>query len=60
MTKIRNVGGLIFLRGRWMKVIVTVRTTSDKVGQSLSLAVEDQDVMIQIPIEPLKDMVELK
>lgn len=60
MTKIRDVNGIIYLQNKGMKAKVTVRTTSDKLGKSLSLAVEEVGLMIIIPAEPVTDMVEVK
>ena len=60
MTKVKDVNGLVFLQNKCIKARVTVRTTSDKLGKSLSLAVEEVELMIHIPIEPVSDMVEVK
>ena len=60
MTKIRDVNGIVYLQNRGMKAKVTVRTTSDKSGKSLSLAIEEVGLMIVIPAEPVTDMVEVK
>ena len=38
-----------------MKCDVTVRMTSDKIGQSLSLCA--YNVMIEIPLEPIADII---
>lgn len=39
--------------------MVTVRATSDQHGQSLSLACDSDGIMIQVPLEPLQDIVRM-
>ena len=62
--KLRTIKGVIWLDSknglRAANALVTVRVTADKIRKSLSLTVEDMGLMIEIPIEPVEDMVEVK
>lgn len=60
MTKTRTVNGIVFLQYKGMTAPITVRATKDKLGQSISLAVDEVGLMIQIPVEPVKDIIEVK
>ena len=59
--KLRTVKGLIFYadkkKNHMAPALVTVRVSADKIGKSLSLAVEDMGLLIEIPVEPVEDMV---
>ena len=60
MTRTRDVTGIIFdiddMKAR--KCMVTVRVTSDKdFGKSLSL--NAYNIMIEIPLEPVSDYIEV-
>lgn len=62
--KLRTVKGLIFYADKknnhMAPALVTVRVSADKIGKSLSLAVEDMGLLIEIPVEPVEDMVEVR
>lgn len=63
--KLRTVKGLIFYADKKKKkhmspAVVTVRVSADEIGKSLSLAVEDMGLMIEIPVESVEDMVEVR
>lgn len=58
ITKKKTVKGVVFAFGKFQSADVTVRTTSDNYGQSLSLSV-DGSVMLQVPVEQVRDMVKL-
>ena len=58
ITKKKTVKGVLFDGKKFYSADVTVRTTSDNYGQSLSLSV-DGAVMLQIPMEQVRDMVKL-
>lgn len=60
MTRTKDVEGLFYGKGKIKPARVTVRATKDKLGESLSLAVEGLGVMIMIPVEPVKGMIEVK
>ena len=60
MTKLRDVNGIIYLQNKGSRAKITVRTTADERGKSLSLAVEELELMLFIPIEPVADMVDVK
>lgn len=38
---------------------VTVRTTADKAGKSMSFGIDEENLLISVPLEPLKDMIKL-
>ena len=56
-TEERDVAGLVSIPGNIAPMKITVRVTSDKLGESLSLAVDDVGLMMQIPLESVSDMV---
>lgn len=62
--KLRTVNGLIFYADKkktyMISELVTVRVSADEIDKSLSLAVENMGLMIEIPIEPVEDMVEVR
>lgn len=58
--KLRTVKGLIAYADKMAPALVTVRVSADKIGKSLSLAVEDMGLLIEIPVEPVEDMVEVR
>lgn len=60
MTKLREVQGMIVTPVGIRFGTVTLRVTKDAVGQSMSLADDKGGFMIQIPIEPVADLVEVK
>lgn len=51
---------MIFVKEKCAPAVVTLRATRDQLGQTVSLAVEDMDLMILIPVEPVKDILEVK
>lgn len=59
MRKYKSVKGLITdtTNMKPMPGVVTLRVTSDKIGKSLSL--QCANVMIQIPLEPVEDTIQL-
>ena len=60
MTKSREVNGMIVTPAGIRFGTVTLRVTKDDVGQSISLADEKSGFMLQIPIEPVADLVSVK
>lgn len=36
---------------------VTVRITADGAGKSMSFGIDEENLMISVPLEPLKDMI---
>lgn len=54
----KTVSGLFSDGKRFNRTPVTVRITKDKNGQTLSLS-DDNAVMLLIPLEPLKGMLEV-
>ena len=60
MTKIKTVQGIIFLRDKMASIPITLRVTRDKSGQSISLADDNQGLMMEIPVEPVMDLIEVK
>lgn len=38
---------------------ISVRVTADNIGKSLSLAIDDEGIMLLIPIEAVSDMIEV-
>ena len=36
---------------------VTVRITADRAGKSISFGIDGENLMIEVPLEPLKDMI---
>lgn len=57
MTKEYNCMGLNIQKGLKM-IPITVRVTSDKHGQTLSLADDSAGAMISVPLEQLKGIIE--
>ena len=53
----KDVEGIMAVNFKMYKVPVTVRATADHRGQSLSLNI--RDIMIQIPLEPVSDIIQL-
>lgn len=51
----KTIKGMFYDRGKLKFNNVTVRMTSDDVGQSLSL--QTRDTMIQIPLEDVRDII---
>lgn len=60
MTKFREVNGMIVTPVSLRFGTVTLRVTKDNLGQSMSLADDKGGIMLQIPIEPVADLIELK
>lgn len=60
MTKLKTVQGLIVLRDKMASIPITLRVTRDKSGQSISLADDNQGLMMEIPVEPVLDLIEVK
>ena len=57
MTKQKDTLGVLFTGSGMNFRSVTVRATKDEHGESLSLAADD--IMIEIPMEQVKDLVQL-
>jgi len=51
---------MVFVGNRVYILPVTVFATRDETGQTLSLAVENKDIMITIPVTPVEDLIEVK
>lgn len=60
MTKFREINGMIVTPVGIRFGTVTLRVTKDNLGQSMSLADDKSGIMLQIPIEPVADLIELK
>ena len=61
MTKFREVQGIIVTQPVGIRFgTVTLRVTKDNLGQSMSLADDKGGIMLQIPIEPVMDLIEVK
>lgn len=61
MTKMRDVKGFAMdTKSLRYYAKITVRTTRDERGQTLSLADEKNGIMLCIPVEPVLDMIEVK
>ena len=61
MTKFREVQGIIVTPPVGIRFgTVTLRVTKDNLGQSMSLADDKGGIMLQIPIEPVMDLIEVK
>lgn len=60
MTKLRTVQGIIVLRDKMASIPITLRVTRDKVGQSISLSDDNMGLMLEIPVEPVLDLIEVK
>lgn len=60
MTKLREVQGMIVTPVGIRFGTVTLRVTKDDIGQSMSLADDKSGFMLQIPIEPVADLIEVK
>lgn len=58
--KLREVTGLMFSPKGYMPTKITVRISNDAIGKSLSLADERIGFMLEIPLEPLEDLIEVK
>lgn len=60
-TRTREVDGFCFFNEekaiKYLKGKVTVRVTKDKAGKSISL--QFYNVMIEIPVEPVEDMLDV-
>ena len=50
-----EIDGAIILRGKMMELPVAVRMTIDRLGASLSLADDRTGLMLEVPMEQLKD-----
>lgn len=60
MTKLREVNGMIVTPVGVRFGTVTLRVTKDDLGKSMSLADDKGGIMLQIPIEPVADLIEVK
>ena len=60
MTRLKDVDGLVFANGKIRSTTVTIRVTKDHRGESLSLSDEHWGIMLLIPVEKVKDMIEVK
>ena len=60
MTKTRTVDGMIALKDKMAFIPVTIRVTRDEIGQSISLADDRQGLMLEIPVEDVLDLIEVK
>lgn len=60
MTKGKTVQGLIFFKDKMGKLPITLRVTRDAMGQSISLADDNGGLILEIPVEPVKDLIEVK
>ena len=59
-TKIRTVDGMIALNNKAAFVPITLRVTRDEMGQSISLADDKHGFLLEIPVEPVMDLIEVK
>lgn len=59
MTRLKDVDGLVFANGKIRSATVTVRVTKDSRGESISLSDEHRGIMLFIPVEKVKDMIEV-
>lgn len=57
-TRVKEVKGIVFYEGKMMFAPVEVRVTADQHGKSMSLVADG--VMIEIPMEAVADMLEVK
>ena len=57
-TKAKPVNGVIIDRGNIRRQIITVRFTSDKIGETISLADEINGIMIIVPFESVAELIE--
>ena len=60
MTRIETVNGLIVLKDRMAFIPITIRVTRDRDGQSISLADDKNGLMLEIPVEPVLHLIEVK
>lgn len=60
MTRTREVKGMIVTPSGITAGTVTLRVTKDKLGKSLSLSDDSRGFMLQIPIEPVQDLVDVR
>lgn len=60
MTKMRTLDGMIVLKDKLAFIPVTIRVTRDEFGQSISFADDRQGLMLEIPVEPVADLIEVK
>ena len=59
MTRARTVNGIVIRGADFKQTKITLRTTSDEKGESLSLCSEEDEVLLIIPLEKVRDMVRL-
>ena len=55
MTIVRSVKGLNLSSGLYKESELVVRMTNDHIGKSLSIADEDNNIMLCIPLEPIEN-----
>ena len=56
----REVEGMVVDDAGFRKAKISVRISDDKVGKSLSLADDKSGTMLMIPLEELRDVLEVK
>ena len=63
-TRVREVNGMVGVmvgdKDRISPAPITVRLTVDKLGKTLSLAIDEVGVMYAIPLETIADWIEVK
>lgn len=55
MTIVKSVKGLNLSKGVYKESELVIRMTGDHIGKSLSIADEDNDIMLCIPLEPIEN-----
>ena len=58
-TRYKVVNGGFMLNGRIYNRPIAVRVTKDKHGESMSLSDDENEIMLHIPLESVRDMLQI-
>ena len=58
-TRYKVVRGGFMINGRIYNRPIAVRVTKDKHGESMSLSDDDNEIMLHIPLESVRDMLQI-
>ena len=58
-TRYKVVSGGFMINGRIYNRPISVRVTKDKHGESMSLSDDDNEIMLHIPLEAVRDMLQI-
>lgn len=59
ITRLKFVNGAAIVRGEIFPRPIAVRVTKDKHGASMSLSDDENEIMLHIPLESVRDMLQI-